>query len=56
MFVFLGIQILSSVNVILWMVEAAVASFMFFFHVFLSFQWRILDPCLRNGTLKTDNG
>lgn len=55
MFVYVGIQILSSVNVILWMVEAAVASFIFN-HVFLSFQWRILDPCLRNGTLKTDNG
>lgn len=53
MFVYVGIQILSSVNVILWMVEAA--SFMVY-HVFLSFQWRILDPCLINGTLKTDNG
>lgn len=34
MFVFLGIQILSSVNVILCMVEAAVASIMFFFMFF----------------------
>lgn len=33
---YVGIQILSSLNVILWMVEAAVASFMFIMFFFLS--------------------